>query len=184
VKVAISGAHGTGKTTLVRAISAVDPTVAVVPEVPRLLLDLLEDSGQLRRETNTLPRQLAIIISQMVHEAQLVTTGRILLTDRSVADHWAYTAFLFGQADPEMTFVEASVRQWMRTYDRIFYLRPEFAPIDDGIREKDVTFQLEIDRFLSGFYSDLGISIHELSGSVEQRRDDFLTTVGEDRVSN
>lgn len=171
-KVAISGAHGTGKTTLLRALTQSIPNISTLPEIPRILIELNDDPEQLRRGNNTLDRQLAIIAAQMAYEGQAVATGSVpLLTDRTVGDHWAYTVALFESElnRPSVRLTEQSVRRWLTTYDFIFFLSPEFPPEDDGVRESDVDFRDEIDGILKDLYTDAGVTTMSLTGTIEER---------------
>lgn len=182
-KVAVSGSHGTGKTTLLRALATMaGESLVVVDEVPRVLARMAADPGYLQREANTFNRQTVIKMGQVALETEAGSspTSSLILTDRTVVDHLAYTKFLFADElkTPEGELLEESVRLWTKTYSAIFVLRPEFPPVDDGTRESDESFQHDIDRLIVEYYSLWDIETVELSGTTENRASTFWAHLG------
>lgn len=180
MKVAVSGAHGTGKTTLLDALSHVEGNAFhIIPEIPRLLIDLAGDATFLRRGRNTVINQIAIIAGQMALEERSSVDSGLVICDRTVADHWAYTSLLFpgDLLSPALQLVDQAVHEWLGTYDRIFLLRPEFALLDDGTREDSIAFQTRVDTFLHSYYAEAGVAITYLPGSLDERTTTFLREV-------
>ena len=180
LKVAVSGSHGTGKTTLLDALQRHNPTnVQVLPETPRLLIELAGDSTYLRREKNTLINEIAIIPRQMALETRISVDTDLIICDRTVADDWAYTSLLFPDElrSPAVMLTARTVRDWLKSYDRIFLLRPELPLVDDGTREDSSAFQSEVDAFLDRYYAEAGVPVISLAGSLEERSNTFLNEV-------
>ena len=176
-KIALVGSHGTGKTTLTKRLAArVDPPIAnlriaTTPEVPRIVCSAVGNAEYFRRGNNSLLKQLLLLIGQPIYE---ISEGRdcdILICDRSILDHWAYTKALFASdipADIEKVLCSL-IRKHLDSYDLLAYVPIEFAVHDDGTREGDVAFQAAIDTEIHAFLGAWGVPFVELRGSVEQR---------------
>ncbi len=180
---AFTGAHGVGKTSLARAVEdalGASESIVVMPEVPRVIVQLTGDNEFFRRGKNSLERQGLILAFQLAEEVQgWRSRKKLMICDRTVADHYAYTRVLFreGSCGPELACWESLVRRWLPNYDLIVGLRPEFPPRDDGVREDSQTFQAEVDATLFGFYEAEGVPIEEVSGTVEERTTAVLELV-------
>jgi nicotinamide riboside kinase len=173
-KIALTGSHGTGKSTLAEALTEKVRKKFVIthtPEIPRLFVDEFNDKTLFRRERNTFGWQTLILSRQIEVESLLSPKVQLLVCDRTIVDHWAYTKILFPRecATAEGRAWAAIVARWVRTYDRVFRLPIEFAIQDDGVREDDLEFQREIDRTIETIYYDLGVSLITISGSVAER---------------
>ncbi len=181
MKIAISGSHGTGKSTLLQLLEAKGSLgeLSVLQEVPRALCSRVKDPAFFHRRHNNLTRQLLLIAAQVAEEAMMVTAPTVVV-DRTVVDHWAYTLSLLSESDvaaPEASEVQRLVREWAGTYDHIFYLPIEFDLAVDDVREEDLEFQREIDELLRAEYRRLSIPVTELRGSVDQRAAQLVETV-------
>jgi nicotinamide riboside kinase len=179
-KIALTGAHGVGKTTLARELtrtleSVYGLDVVMTPEVPRLLCEFAGDPTFFRRGRNNPLKQVLLLYGQLEYEIEAASSGaKLIVCDRTVLDHWIYSANLFQKAydDAEIaTICEMLVAQHLRTYDRLYRLPIEFPPIDDGTREDDERFQREIDTMLLQFLDRHEIAYTSVSGTVEERRD-------------
>lgn len=176
-KVALIGAHGTGKTTLAnRALADLtnmlgNVSVALCPEIPRIICTAVGDSEYLRRENNSLEKQLTLLIGQESYEAVLQAQNDVLICDRSVLDHWAYTLNLFGSTMQRgiRETIGLFVRLHMSTYDRVGYVPIEFAPADDGTREADGDFQNKVDEIIVELLAEHEIPYETYRGSVDSR---------------
>ena len=176
-KIAFTGAHGVGKTTLtdvlVKQLSMEGLRVAKTLEVPRLICDRAGDPTFFRRGNNTPLRQILILLGQVdIESRSRDLQPDLLICDRTLLDHWAYTKVLFGdelQREGILDLYEQLIAEYCLTYDRIFYLPIEFPPVDDGTRESDSDFQHAIDATIVE-----ALRVHELpfmpiTGTVEER---------------
>jgi nicotinamide riboside kinase len=174
-KLALTGAHGTGKTTLIRALANVfdsQESIGVTREVPRLIVAEAGDNSFFKRGNNTFERQLLIVARQLEEEYRVATSDvRLVLCDRTIVDHWAYTRCLFPASIDAIEFKlwEAMVFRWLESYSEILRLAPEFSPVDDGIRESDIEFQMDIDREILSLYRRAGVDVTTVVGSLEDR---------------
>lgn len=185
-KIVFVGAHGTGKTTLVNRLRSelegrnLDCTVT--PEVPRIMCEAENDSHFFRRGNNSLTKQISLLFGQTVYEDAAVRKGtQIVLCDRSILDHWAYTKFLFaGELARSETINSLSnfIAMHCQSYDRMFYVPIEFAPEDDGTREDDAKFQQEIDQTIRGELEKLGLAYITIAGTIEERANLVLSVLG------
>jgi nicotinamide riboside kinase len=177
MKVAFVGAHGTGKTTLVNALSehlrSSGRFCAITPEVPRVICETSGDPTFFRRGNNSLIRQTLLLTGQPIYEvAESAGTDSVLLCDRAILDHWAYTLNLFYQElqlEKIMLPLENFVAKHCSSYDTIFYVPIEFSAQDDGVRESDPTFQLAIDIEVRRLLDLFGLKYHRISGTIQQR---------------
>ena len=175
LKVALTGAHSTGKTSLLEAFApAVDFEVVTTPEVPRKVIAWAGAGDDfLQRGNNTLLRQGLIIAGQIEAESMaMMDSPRVLLSDRTVVDHWAYTVALLEpeQADDvDVALWRRLVDRWITTYDLIVRLPPEIPLTADGVREEDEAFRTQIDATITSHLDEAGVSYVTVGGTVEER---------------
>lgn len=176
IKLAVSGAHGTGKTTVLSAFrdALLEEGIKaqLVPEVPRIVCEAAGDKEFFRRENNSVERQFTLLMGQPVYESSLAAEHDVILCDRTIIDHLAYTQYLFGDSLREQGLdqvVLSLVGRHMQTYDLVFYVPPEIDPVDDGTREGDRAFQLAIDEEICSLLQSLDVQYQLLSGSREKR---------------
>ena len=174
-KIALTGAHGTGKTTLINAATkrlGANHHIEACSEVPRLLIDEARDNTFFQRGNNTFIRQTIIMAAQFEEESRLSKNAPdILLCDRTVIDHWAYTETLFSNEcrEVEGRLWKLLVLRWLETYDLILKLPIEFGIVANGVREGDIAFQKEIDAQIDRLYREAGTDVKTISGSVDDR---------------
>ena len=181
-KIALTGAHGTGKTTLTNAVVArFAPTRETTPsrEVPRILVEHADDSEFFRRGNNSPVRQLLIMLHQIIEDDERRRAADLVVCDRTLVDHIAYTFVQFRDAfdGAERAIIIEAARRWITTYDIVFYVPIEFAVEDDGVREGDITFQAEIDKEIVSLYKEIGLETVRVTGSVEARTRAVLDAV-------
>jgi thymidylate kinase len=177
-KIALTGAHGVGKTTLanqlrMRLAAKGLGAIAVAPEVPRAICALAADSEFYRRGKNNPLKQALLLYAQLQAEQfSLPREPGVLICDRSVVDLWAYSRYLFEkdfQAEGVLELYEALVAQYARSYERHFYIPIEFPPSDDGVREDDAAFQASIDRSIREFLMKYELPHRETRGTIDER---------------
>lgn len=173
-KIALTGAHGTGKTTLskeliVKLVSL--GRLRACREAPRLIAESVGDPEFFRRGNNSPERQGMIFLEHVLEEQRQGVNCDILITDRTLVDHLAYTATLFPLAErsPEFGVYKRIAFETLDQYAVIFKVPIEFPLVDDGVREADVKFQADIDRKIDELYQEAGFTLQVVQGSVNQR---------------
>lgn len=143
------------------------------PEVPREICDLVSDAEFFRRGRNSILKQLSIMLGQVVREAEYDREGiDVVICDRSLIDHWAYTHVLFGQGgwtERVNDVIDRFVGEYSRTYDHVVYVPIEFPPYDDGTREGEVQFQHDVDTELVHLLDRYGLERDSLTGDIQSR---------------
>ncbi len=181
MKIANSGSHRTGKTTLALAVvEQLDDGAGVVLEVSRQLVDEVGEPRFFRRGANTFNRQCLILASQVETESRLAAgQPAVFVCDRSVVDHWAYTRVLFGEAaaSSEGKLWEALAWRWSKTYDLVFITETVIPPADDGVREADIHFQRKIRIEIQSIYDSRGMQTRAVSGTTDERRAAILASL-------
>lgn len=174
MRIALTGAHGTGKTTLstkLAGLLAVRGTVGVCREAPRLIIDDVGDPEFFRRGNNNPSRQGLIFIRHLIEENSLFSKCDITISDRTLVDHLSYTNVLFPEDSQsiENSALTKTVFSSLASYDLIVKLPIEFAALDDGVRESDIIFQNQIDAEIDRLYSLSKITPVIVRGPVEER---------------
>jgi nicotinamide riboside kinase len=185
LKVAVTGAHGTGKTTLTTAVVERlkhEFEIAHTAEVPRLFIEEVSDPTFFQRGNNSFSRQTMLIARQIELEANMLRKGMtVLVCDRTVLDHWAYTETLFPDSSStiEGRAWKAIVGRWLESYDAIYRLPIELTVELDGVREADTEFQHNIDRKIDALYREFGYDVGTISGSLETRQKTLIASIRE-----
>lgn len=175
MKIAFTGSHGVGKTTLISTLEKKIEKikkVEVTKEIPRIICDLINEPEYFRRNQNNLKKQMLIFFGQIIQEYELSKKdSEILICDRTIFDHWAYTIYLMeSELDNELKkVIEYFMVSHMLSYNHIFYIPIEFEVEDDGTREDDRNFQKEVDRLIIKNLNENKIPYTEINGSIEER---------------
>ena len=175
-KFAISGTHSTGKTTLVDLIENQSCNVSIVREVPRAICQELNDPQYFYRDHNSFAKQTLLIAKQIAMEAMALPAGKVIVTDRCVADHWAYTQVQFPKECVESAGTQWGklVSSWMQTYDAIFVCSVETALEDDGVREADLDFRQTIDYQIRMILKKAESQVIDMNGPTAERLNAFI----------
>lgn len=183
MKLALSGAHGTGKTTLLNAVYAdlkSNHNITVCKEVPRVIGEVVSDKEYFRRGKNSELRQCAIFLFQVIEDYFGEKQADILISDRTMVDHLAYTEVLFPDFSrtTEYQVISSAVGRWIATYDHIIKVPIEFQVEDDGTRESDLDFQRAIDSKIDMLYANFGVDPSTVTGSVSNRTAQVINILG------
>ena len=172
MKIAISGAHCTGKTTLVNSLK----------ESGKLndftfrsnLLRGLKDAGHPINEAGNTTTQLYVMSKfyEFLH-----TPGNAIL-DRCVLDGMSYTMYFYPEMTKNMHLVfEKLFEEMFHQYDAICYVVPELPFVDDGVRSTDKKFYDQVVQNFEILINEYQIPVHYISGSVEERTNQVLKII-------
>ena len=167
LKIAFIGSHGVGKTTLCYGLAARlkrrDVALEIVHEVARRS-PLPINSG------TTAEAQRWILHTQIAEEILAAARYPVVLCDRSVLDNYVYFLLAAGP-DPALDHL---VSAWLAGYDLLILVPILAAPLADGIRAADPTFQRAVDERLRAEIASRGLATLNLEAS---RSADWLDVV-------
>jgi thymidylate kinase len=167
LKIAFIGTHGVGKTTLCFDLAArlkrLDLSVDLVKEVARRC------PLPINQET-TFDAQAWIFHTQIAEEINASSKFEAVICDRSVLDNYAYLVHRVGER-PEF---EATLTEWIRSYDGLFWVPVVARPSFDGTRDTSASFQQEIEGILAGLVERFQVPVHRLDARA---RDSWVVDV-------
>lgn len=178
MKICISGAHSTGKTTLVNALKEHDVFKSF--QFKTGLTRDLQKAGLNINETGDDVTQLFVMSK---HYEYSKIEGDVVL-DRCALDGFAYSSIILKNYE-DKAFLDALGtigRRCFNHYDHIFYVRPELKLVDDGVRTVDPVFYENIKQSFNYWLNAIKtfknpVPVTEVYGSVEQRVNQILTTL-------
>jgi len=142
MKIGIMGAQGTGKSTLALKLAAEYKQNHPGENVGLLTGTARNCPFQLNKNT-TFEGQLWIWHAQFKAELEMSARYKILVCDRTVLDNLAYSKYAGFNSLCDDCFYTAL--DWLKTYDSLYWLRPDKQLITDGFRDPDPQFQADID---------------------------------------
>ena len=178
MRIGISGAQSVGKTTLLNALRSEKcfADYAIRNEVTRTVKSYGIDINEAGSDTSQL-----LIMKEHIYNVYMFDN---MLTDRTALDGIVYTHWLF--AEPRNQVSEACFEECLSifqrligSYDHIFYIAPEFPIEDDGVRSASEQWQNEIVREFEAYIEHYNVPVTRLSGSVRERVNTILKTIGE-----
>jgi len=176
MKIAFTGAHGTGKTTLLNKLKH-EPMFNLEYEYIDEITRRMTKKGLKINEGGDDMTQLLIMNS---HVSNILKDKSIM--DRCALDGVVYTRCMYekGQiSDWVMDFAEKVHERLIGEYDYIFYLTPEFGVEDDGVRSVDVGFQRQILKLFEQYILECEVPVIHLTGSVENRIKQIKESINE-----
>ncbi len=170
MRIAITGAHSTGKTTTLEElwIQNILPGHEFLIEATRKLKQQgfnINESGDEKMQTQV-----------MNYHLNTINNVDKFVTDRCSLDGYCYTKYLWGKGNISDSFMSdtASIHhEIFSCYDLVFYIKPEFAIVDDGVRSTNEEFRNSVADIFEQEVDELNIlypnKIIPVSGSVEER---------------
>ncbi len=162
MKIAISGSHGVGKTTLARAL-AKELGLPIISEVAREVAQAhgFETTEQIKNASmmRRIMFQLNVFYGQIKAEED---NWRGFVSDRSIFDSVAYTNY-YGLPDGLVEYLTRDAVTHSKHYDLIIYCPIVGKPVHDGFRLTDTNSQICIDSKLEELLEQARCSVIKLS---------------------
>lgn len=154
------GAHGTGKSTLLRELKGKIPYY-VTDGFSRPISESFKGYGF--KDEKDFHQDLINTISEWAWDNYL---DQNVISARSLVDVIVYSKYFF----PDWSY-ELVIAKFQESKEKVnfFYIPIEFDLSEDGVRFSDKKQQVEINRLLKLFLEDQRINFITLSGSVEER---------------
>jgi len=166
-KIAVSGSHGVGKTTLVKAILYfLKKDGYIVDEVTEVAREARRKGFSLN-ELATYDTQMWIVHRQICRELEEIQDNPdFLVCDRSIMDNCAYTHYLKLQkiiTKEQLKSIIRIMKWWIPTYDTIFLVSPipRTRIEDDGVRSTDKKFQWRIHNILQRYVKNFNKNLNK-----------------------
>ncbi|MFZ2412075.1 MAG: ATP-binding protein [Candidatus Methanoperedens sp.] len=170
MRIAIIGTHGTGKTTLAKMLSGVF-NIPILEECARNY-DIKHASPE-----KYLKIQKNILIEQIATESKHPS----FVSDRSTIDnlaYWIHSCAQMVDASMNKKYINTSMEN-AKKYTVIFLLVPEFYPMDDGFRDTNLIFQLQIAETINTILHLYQIPHYILRGTVDERLQRAIDIINE-----
>ena len=131
LKIGICGAHGTGKTTLAKAVHELYGT----PIITNLMRSFWQENGV--ADFEKLPKDIRTIFQKesllkQIEAEETYTTG--FITDRTVLDQIAYTKMSSNMIGVEFEMYEQLCKERLKSYTHLIYLPIEFESEQETLR--------------------------------------------------
>jgi len=168
MKIAVIGSHGTGKSTLSKALSE----KLGYGRIPDIVRDEAVQKGFLINEDTPIETQIWLVARQIELERN---TQLPWIADKVLFDYAVYGDIIL--KDEEVKSVVNRLVERNANYDLIFYLPIEFSLEADGVRSADPEFQKKIDEYYRVYLQKQRIGFFELTGSVEERLNRALSYI-------
>lgn len=174
MRIAFTGAQSTGKTTLLEALKGNETfrySYEFVDEITRRMVK----KGLEINETGSDTTQLLILNEHIKNQLY-----RNVVMDRCLLDGVVYTNWLHNNGSVSKWVYDYAYNlfeHYKDNYDFIFYLKPEFAIVDDGVRSTDIKFRDEINELFESHISQIKAPVVTLTGSVKERLEKLNNTL-------
>lgn len=172
-KIGIVGAQGTGKTTLIQALS--QDEVFKNFYLPMSPTRYLYKTFGFDFSSANAEIQFATLYMQLMNTLSFEN----VIFDRTVIDNYSYLEYyakrghgLFNLSESAMNFIELQTLFLAQKIDMFFVLEPEFPIEDDGVRNVSTEQQKEIHGLIKNNLERFKVGIDKIlivSGTVEQR---------------
>lgn len=176
MKIAISGAQGVGKTTVINVLEN-DKKFTVFKNVVRNIAS----RGNKINDDGDIDTQCRVLES---HLSNLDKDGDCIY-DRCLWDWFVFTTYLYCHDqinEGEFRVFKNIFKNNINRYDLIFYIPPEFDLVDDGVRSMNEEFREEIVNLFEEVANLYGLNYFEVRGTVEERINFIVNVIREKKL--
>jgi len=156
IKIGMTGAHGTGKTSMAQAMVN-SPAFKDFVLVPSTARQIKEYGYPINREATELS-QILVPVLRMVDEWETMTSPQNtlykqgLISDRTLIDSLAYTYYQNEHVWEDGALIENVTRRLtemhMQSYHFVLYFPVYWAVEEDGVRDPDEAYRVRIDDYV------------------------------------
>jgi len=165
MRIAITGAQSTGKSTLLRYLKN-DDDLKGFEFIDELTRKIAAKGININEEGSNMSQ----IFTVTIHAENIVKDH--FISDRCALDGLVYTKWLFDEGKVDKWILDYAIgvaKEVLPRYDYIFYLPAEIPIEDDGIRSANVKFRDDIVALFEKYTKEFDLKLIELSGSVKDR---------------
>lgn len=165
MKIILTGAHGTGKTTILKEFEK--RGMKAITGVVRSLAS--QEGTHINEEGNQEGQQRIFEVYR-----NLLSQEGSYISDRGLIDVLAYTIELSKKNKIEESFGDEQLKQmidWMNEHRDVVYcfVPIEFPIVKDNVRSEDTQYQQDIENNILSIIAALGVGVVILKGTLEER---------------
>lgn len=165
-KIAVIGTHGAGKTTFAYMLGAYFKQMGKNVEV---ISEIIRNSPFAYNDKTTQETVLWAYHAQVIAELNAVAKKfDTIICDRSSFDCIAYAEYR-GITNDYIDRVKKGAIEWLKTYDKIFFVIPNIEIGVDDIRSSDIGYQIGVneifEQYVPAFERGMGLNITKLYSS-------------------
>ena len=181
MKIAFTGAHGTGKTTLLKDMEEMLVDKFKVHSVTEVARKIIEKGYPLNMDA-TVDSYIHYINDQLNAENEQMQGCDIFISDRTLLDPVAYAMVNSKLPRPYISeyFIEMMKNVWLLEkdrYDLYIYFPIEFALEYDGVRPPDEKYRRDIDNLILSLLEQFQIKYIKISGNRCERKKQLFSII-------
>jgi len=173
MKIAFTGAHSTGKTTLIDMVVHANKDRQIIA-ITNIARGVIARGFRLGKQAH-IPGYVNYIRDQLKAEREALNQSfNVLLSDRTVLDAVAYSMInkQLLRSDVPDYFIEMLSEIWLlesQFYDLYVYCPIEFPIVQDGVRDNDEKYRAAVSNQIGSLLKERSINYIAISGSPEVR---------------
>ncbi len=181
IKIAISGSHGTGKTTTVNELAKIfrNNAVEIVPEFARNFIETNDNPNvMMEGAAHPISQMMALIHYPVLEQQAQLKNPALIISDRGILDSYSYIRAVNVPLDEfELKYMIDMTTRHAQSYHHVFYHPIEFPLKQDGVRDIDIRFQEHMDKAIRHAWKAANVPIIEVGGSVIVRTHAIFSTL-------
>lgn len=181
VKIAFTGSHCTGKTTLLNDVESILSNKIVVNSVTEVARKIIDKGYPLNKDA-TVDSYVHYINDQLSEEAAKMNGCDVFISDRTLLDPVAYAMVNSRLPRPYIPqyFINMMENVWLLEkdkYDFYVYFPVEFELEIDKVRPFDDVYRKDIDKMIEKLLKQNSINYMRVTGDRLERTDYLLSLI-------